>query len=140
VSGPDPGTFGGVDHGSIPPVAAFEVADPSFAAGTPFQVSSERWLSFLGLPGFAGSALAGNHDIFDAEVVQGVVDGWFAVAAVGGHRSRCSPGAFLDAFDRWFQPGRIGGCHPRSAREPPVCPSRLELRPETLITGPRLAL
>ena len=63
VSGPGPGTFGGVDHGSIPSEAAFEVADPSFAAGPPFDVSSERWLSFVGLSGFTGSAVAGNHDV-----------------------------------------------------------------------------
>jgi hypothetical protein len=60
VSGPDPGSFGGVDHGAVPSIAAFEGADPSFAAGTPFHVSSERSLSFLGLPGFAGSALCGE--------------------------------------------------------------------------------
>jgi hypothetical protein len=76
VSDPDPGTFSGVDHGSVPPVAAFQGADPSFAAGAPFHVSSERSLSFLGLSGFTGSTFAGNHDLLDPELVQGIVDGY----------------------------------------------------------------
>jgi hypothetical protein len=63
VSDPDPGTFGGVDHGSIPPVATFQGADPAFAAGTPFHMSAERSLSFLGLAGLAGSTFTGDHDI-----------------------------------------------------------------------------
>ena len=109
VSGPGPGTFGGVDHGSIPSVAAFEVADPSFAASTPFQVSSERSLSFVGLSGFAESATAGNHDLLDAEVVQGVVDGLFAVTAVGGHRLRCPPGAFLERSTAGLSRGASAG-------------------------------
>src|SRR3954464_15053514 len=57
--GPDPGAFGGVDHGSVPAVAAFEVADPSFAAAPPLDVSSEGSSSFVGLSGLAGSGFAG---------------------------------------------------------------------------------
>ena len=76
MSGPDPGSFDGVDPGAVPAVAAFEGADPAFAAGSPFHVSAERSSVFVGLSGLAGSAFAGDHDVADAEVVQVVVDGW----------------------------------------------------------------
>src|SRR4029077_13845188 len=100
VSSPDPGSFGGVDHGAVPSVAAFQVADSAFAAGPPFHVFAERALSFLGLASLAGLALAGNRHVADAEVVEVVVDAGFAVAAIGGHGARLAAGAFDDAFDR----------------------------------------
>jgi hypothetical protein len=46
VSGPGSGTFGAVDHAAVPSVVAFEVADPAFAAGSPFHGSAEPSLSF----------------------------------------------------------------------------------------------
>src|SRR4051795_5478031 len=75
VSGPDPGSFGGVDHGAVPAVVAFEVTDPTFAAGPPFHVFAERGLSFDGLSSLRRSALAGDHDVPDAEVVKVLIDG-----------------------------------------------------------------
>jgi hypothetical protein len=66
VSDPGASAFGGVDHGAVPAVVAFEVADAAFAAGSPLHMPSERWSSFLGLPGFAGSAFAGDDDVADA--------------------------------------------------------------------------
>jgi hypothetical protein len=107
VSGPDPGSFGGVDQGSVPSVAAFEVADAAFAAGSPFHLPPERSLSFLGLSGLAGSALSRNDDVSDTKIVQVIVDAGLAVAAVGGHRSRLPSGAADDAFDSGFQPRSI---------------------------------
>jgi hypothetical protein len=107
VSGPDPGSFGGVDHGAVPSVAAFEVADAAFAAGSPFHLPPERSLSFLGLSGLAGFAPARNDDVSDTEIVQVIVDACLAVAAVGGHRSRLPSGAADDAFDSGFQPRSI---------------------------------
>ena len=74
-----------------------------------FTCLPERSLSFLGLPGLAGSALAGNDDVSDAEIVQVIVDAGFAVAAVGGHRSRLSSrcGA-MTRSTAGFSRGRIG--------------------------------
>ena len=92
MSGPDPGAFGGVDAGAVPAVAAFEGADAAFAAGAPFDGSSERWSVFLGSAGLAGFALAGDDDGADAEVVQVVLDAFLAVAAVGGDGARRAPG------------------------------------------------
>jgi hypothetical protein len=109
VADPDPCAFGGVDAGAVPAITAFQGADPSFATSPPFDVSPERSLSFLGLSGFAWSASAGNHDLADTEVVEGVVDCLFAVAAVSGQRPRWPSGPFRDAFDCRCQAGRIGG-------------------------------
>jgi hypothetical protein len=61
------------------------------------------------LPGLGWSALAWDDDVADAEVVQGVVHAWFAVATVGGHGRRLAPGPFHYAFDRGCGPGRVGG-------------------------------
>src|SRR4029450_8599913 len=108
MPGPDPGAFGAVDHAAVPSVAASEVADAAFAAGSPFHVPPERSLSFLGLPGVAGSALARNDDVSDTEIVQVILDAGLAVAAVGGHRLRLSSGAADDPFDSGFQPRSIG--------------------------------
>lgn len=35
MSGPGPGSFGAVQPGAVPSMAAFEGADPPFAAGSP---------------------------------------------------------------------------------------------------------
>jgi len=55
---------------------------------------------FLCLSGLPGSALARDHDRADAEFAKAVVDLLFAVAAVGGDRTRWSAGASGDPFDR----------------------------------------
>jgi hypothetical protein len=80
VSDPNSCSFGGVDPAAVPSVAAFQAADPAFASGSPLQVPPECPPVFLGLPGLAGSAFAGDDDVADAEVVQGVVDTGFAVS------------------------------------------------------------
>jgi hypothetical protein len=75
----DPGScsFGGVDPAAVPSVAAFQAADPALTAGSPFQVSAKRSSVFFCLSGLGGSAFAGDDDVADAEVVQGVVDALF---------------------------------------------------------------
>ena len=108
MSGPDPGSFGSVDAGSVPSVAAFEGADPAFDAGSPLHGSSERPSVFLGLSGLAGFALAGDHHGADAQVVQGVVDLLLAVAAVGGDGAGRAAGAAGDPFDRGGELGCVG--------------------------------
>src|SRR4051794_41810306 len=106
MSGPDPGSFGGVDHGAVPAVVAFEVTDPTLAAGSPFHGSSEGWSSFDGLSSLRRSALAGDHDVPDAEVVEVLIDGGFAVSAVGGHRPWLAAGGVFLSF---VPGGRAGG-------------------------------
>jgi hypothetical protein len=54
--------------------------------GSPFHGSADRSSSLGVLPGLAGSASAGDHDLADAERGQVVGDGGFAVAAVRGFR------------------------------------------------------
>jgi hypothetical protein len=109
VSDPDPCAFGGVDSAAIPSIAAFQAADSAFASGSPFQVPPECPPVFLCLPGFGGSAFAGDDDVADAEVVQGVVDTGFAVAAVRGHGAGFPAGPLDDAFHRRCQPRCVGG-------------------------------
>jgi len=58
-----------------------------------FTVLRKRRSVFLGLSGLARFALAGDHDVPNAEVVEGVVDALLAVATVGGGRPRCAAGA-----------------------------------------------
>jgi hypothetical protein len=84
-------------------------ADPAFAAGAPFHGLPEASSSFLGLSGLGGSAFAGDDDVADTEVVQGVVDAGFAVAAVGGYGPRLAPGPSDNAFDGGPQLGWVGG-------------------------------
>jgi hypothetical protein len=107
VSGPDSGSFGAVDAGSVPSVAAFEGADPPLAAGSPFHRSPERSAVFNGLSGLAGSALAGYHDCAHSELVQGVVDTLLPVAAIGGDRARAAAGAADDSFNSGGQSWRV---------------------------------
>ena len=64
---------------------------------------------FVGLPGLGTFAFAGYHDRAHAEVVQGVVDAFLAVAAVGSDGARCAPGSLGDPRDRRRQLRRVGG-------------------------------
>ena len=54
---------------------------------------------FFGLPDLTGSAFAGNDDGAHAERMQGVIDAFLSVAAVGGHGARCASGAGDDPLD-----------------------------------------
>src|SRR3954447_23077119 len=107
VPGPDSGAFGAVDAGAIPAVATLEGADAAFTSSAPLDCSSERAPVFLGLPGLGGFAFAGYHDRAHAEVVQGVIDAFLAVAAVGGDGSWRAPGSLLDPRDRRRQLRRV---------------------------------
>ncbi len=96
VSGPGPGAFGAVQAGPVPPVPAFEGADPAFAAGPPLDGTAERWPALGGLAGLAGFALAGDDHVADAEALQVVFDRLLAVAAVGGDSPRLAAGSLDD--------------------------------------------
>src|SRR6202165_332243 len=108
VPGPDSGAFGAVDAGAIPAVATLEVADAAFTSGAPLDCSTEGWPVFLGSPGLGRFAFAGYHDRAHAEVVQGVIDTFLAVAAVGGDGARRAPGSLLAPRDRWRQVRGVG--------------------------------
>ena len=99
MSGPDPGSFGRVDAAAVPAVAAFERADPALASGAPLDGSPERGSSFVSVAGGTGAALAGNHHVAHTQLVQGIVDAFLPVAAVGGGGSRFASGATDDSFD-----------------------------------------
>jgi hypothetical protein len=103
VPGPDSGSFGTVDAGAVPAVAAFEGADAAFAAGAPLDCSPEGWPVFLGSPALGRFAFAGYHDRAHLEVVQVVLDAFLTVAAVGGDGARLSAGAGDDPLDRGLE-------------------------------------
>ena len=52
-----------------------------------------------GLPGLVGSAFAGNDDVSDVELVEGVVDAGFAVPRSAVTVRGCPPDSLLDTFD-----------------------------------------
>src|SRR5690349_5583744 len=108
VSGADPGTFGAVDAGAVPAVAPLERADPAFTAGAPLDGSPESGPVFDGLSRRAGCAFTGYHHGAHAEVVQGVLDTFLAVAAVGGDGARGAAGALGDPRDRGRQLWGVG--------------------------------
>src|SRR4029077_16895310 len=116
VSGPGPGAFEAVDAGPIPAISAFETADAAFGPGAPFHDAAEGFSMFFGASGRRGFTSAGDHHGRHTEVVKLLVDLGFAVAAVGGDRARCAPGAFLHPRHRGG-PLRRGG---RSALSPRV--------------------
>ena len=112
---------------AVPSVAAFEGADAAFASGSPFQVPPERSMSFLGLPGLAGSALARNDDVSDTEIVQVIIDAYLAVAAVGGHRPRLSRVRPMTRSTAGFSRGPSAGL--------PGCTSWSRTMPSSLSTS-----
>jgi hypothetical protein len=61
-----------------------------------------------GLAGLAGFALARDDDVADAEVVQVVIDGFLAVAAVGGDGPWLAAGAPDDPADGRGELGGVG--------------------------------
>src|SRR5206468_3980228 len=97
---PDRGALAPVEAGTVPAIAAFEAADASLAAGSPVHQPTEPGTVFDGPSGRRGGSLAGDGDGAYAERGQFAVDGCFAVAAVGGDRCACSPGAAADPLDR----------------------------------------
>src|SRR5687768_11841473 len=74
VAAPDPGTGESVEAGAVQVVTVFEVADAAFAAGSPFDQFAEGWSLFVSASAGAGGALAGDGDVFDAQVVEVFLD------------------------------------------------------------------
>ena len=94
VSGLDLGALGAVDHAAVPSVVAFEVADPVFAAGSPFHGSAERLFRSASCRALVGLPLQGITTWRMPSLCRSSSTGGFAVAAVSSHRARCPAGAF----------------------------------------------
>ena len=109
LSGPDLGPCGAVDPGPVPSVSAFQATDPALAAGSPLHLPAERRPVFLDLSGLARFALAGNDNMSDCLVVQGVINARLAVAAVGRNGPGFASGAGADPFDGRGELGRVSG-------------------------------
>ena len=109
MSGPDPGAFEAVDAGTVPAIAAFEITDAAFAAGSPFDGAAEGFSMFFGASGLRRFAFAGDHHVLHAEVGELLVDLGFAVAAVGGDRAGVRPARFLTRFTAGASCGASGG-------------------------------
>lgn len=108
VSDPGPGAFETADPAAVPAVAAFEVADPAFASGPPFDGAAERFSVFFGASILRRFAFARDQHILDAHLGELLVDGGFAIAAVGGDGARRASGALFHPRHRWRQLRRIG--------------------------------
>jgi hypothetical protein len=67
-----------VDEGSSPPVGVFEVGDPPFRSGAPFDETDETAGPLHLLTGDAGPSLTGNRHLGDTEVLQSGFDFGFA--------------------------------------------------------------
>lgn len=100
VAAPDGGAVASIDEAAVPAVAAFEVADASFAAGSPFDQVAEAGRVLDLLPCLAGLAFAGDDHGLDAEFFEFAVDRGLAVATVGGRLVGGTAEALADASDR----------------------------------------
>jgi len=92
VSDPDSGSFGAVEPAAVPALATYQGADPALAFGSPFDGSSDPPAVFDGMLGFGWFAFAGDDDVADAVVVQGILHALLAVATVRGDGARVAAG------------------------------------------------
>src|SRR5215469_495869 len=88
---------------AVPAVASFEMVDPSFGSGSPFDLVAESSPVLELAAGSAGFAHPRDGHGAYAELVQVAFDGGQTVAAVSGHGPWWAAGAASDPFDRWRQ-------------------------------------
>lgn len=105
---PDCGSVPAVQAGPVPAVASFEAADPSFAAGAPFDQTAEAAAVLDRLGGGRSGGLAWDSDGAHAAGVQVALDGGVAVAAVGGDGAGYPAGTAADAVDGGDQLRGVG--------------------------------
>lgn len=94
-----PGTSSGQcgQFGTVPFIAAFEVVDPSFACGSPFDLGAERFPMFELPPGNARSAGAWDGHTAHPELMMQIgLHRGVSVAAVSSHRRGSTPGPVAD--------------------------------------------
>src|SRR5258705_4623243 len=86
VSAPGSGAVDAGEFGAVPAVAAFDVVDPPFGSGPPFDFVAEGAPVFEFAAGSAGFACARNRHAAHAEGMHGAVHRCIAVTAGGRHR------------------------------------------------------
>ena len=89
-----------VEFGAVPAVASFDVVDPSFGSGAPFDLVAEGSAVLELATCGTGFALAGDRDVAHTEFVQVAVNRCLAVAPVGGDCAWGVSGAVGDPLDR----------------------------------------
>ena len=109
VPAPDRGSVPAVQEGAVPAVAAFEVADPAFAAGAPFLRLLEPplllfLLAFLTLGGATGNGHSLHAQFFGLGFVGGGEE-----SRVGKRQIRNSTHQLLVFFDRRRQQIGVAG-------------------------------
>ena len=87
VSAPGSGAGDAGEFGAVPAVASFQVVDPSFGAGSPFDLVAESAPMFKLAARGAGFACAWNRHAAHGEGMKVTFYRCMAVAAVGGHRA-----------------------------------------------------
>lgn len=85
VSAPGPGPFEGGEFGPAPAVTAFEVVDPSFSSGSPFDLGAECSSVFELSAGRTWLAGPWDRDAANPEAVQFGFHRGVSVAAISGH-------------------------------------------------------
>src|SRR5271165_6273802 len=103
VSAPGSGAVDAGEFGAVPAVASFDVVDPSFGSGPPFDLVAEGSPLFELAAPSSRFALARDRYAAHTELVQVAFNRGFAVAAVGGDRAWRMSGAADDPFDRLGQ-------------------------------------
>src|SRR5258705_12087710 len=105
VSAPGSGPADAGEFGAVPAVAAFDVVDPSFGSGAPFDLLPEG-STVLELAACGSRfALARDRHAAHAELVQVALHRCLAIAAIGGHPPRRVFGAGADPVHRRRQLG-----------------------------------
>src|SRR5262249_22658331 len=108
MSAPGSGALDAGELGAVPAVAAFEVVDPSFGAGAPFDLVAEGSSVCELSAGGGRSVSAWDRHAALPELVEVMFDRGQAVTTISGHRPWWASGAAGDAFDRGCQLWCVG--------------------------------
>jgi hypothetical protein len=109
VPAPGSGSVDAGEFGAVPAVASFEVVDPSFGSGPPFDLVAEGSPVLELAARGAGFGRARDRHAAHAERVQVGFNGCLAVTTVGGDRAGGASGAGGDPLDRRSQLRGVGG-------------------------------
>src|SRR5713101_2633256 len=108
VAAPRLGPVDAVHETASPAVASLDSRDATLAAGAPFDQFAKAGPAFDGPAGGALASLAHDGHSLDAELLEIFLHFCFAVASIGGHRSRCPADQFLDPFDGRLEQRPVG--------------------------------
>ncbi len=109
VSAPGSGAVDAGEFGAVPAVAAFEVVDPSFGSGAPFDLVAEGAAVFDLAARGSWFARTGDRHTAHAEVMEVAFHRCLAIPTVGSDRAWRAPGAVSDPFDRGRQLRCVSG-------------------------------